>query len=84
MLDEIRKAVKEGRGVIGKEVVLKELRKGGLKKVFLAKNTPTKLVEEVRHLGGLGDVEVVSLDIPNTELGVLCKKPFAIMVLGVR
>jgi ribosomal protein L30E len=39
--------------------------------------------QEIAHLASLCKADVVRLDVPNTELGVICKKPFSIMVLGV-
>jgi ribosomal protein L30E len=61
---------------------MKLLRQGELSKIMLASNCNRTLVEDVKHYGG--DAEIIELDVPNEELGVYCKKPFNINVLGIR
>lgn len=82
MKAEIRKLLGSDRLVIGSDRVLKLLRSGGLQKVYVASNCAPSVREDV--LSYAGQTEVVELDIPNEELGVYCKKPFNIMVLGTR
>jgi len=84
MKAEIRKLLGSGKLVIGTDRCLKLLRQGKLKKVMLASNCNAIVVEDVQRYSGQTGAEVVVLDVPNEELGVFCKKPFHISVLGIR
>ena len=82
MKAEIRKLLGSEKLVIGTERCMRLLREGKLKKVVLASNCNVTTVEDVRRYAGA--TEVIALDVPNEELGVFCKKPFNISVLGIR
>ncbi len=84
-LTELRKHVQGSKFVMGTDVVMKHLRHSRLAKVFVASNCPDKVKGDIRHYcsvagAGCGFVE---LAVPNDELGVMCKKPFSIAVVGV-
>ncbi len=83
VIAEIKKLIKEDKLVIGKDEVLKGLRTGKFEKVFLAKNCPAELKEDLEKYAPMSGVELVETDIQNTELGDICKKPFSIAVLGL-
>ncbi|MDP3640111.1 MAG: ribosomal L7Ae/L30e/S12e/Gadd45 family protein [Nanoarchaeota archaeon] len=82
-LSEVRQALVAGNALIGAETVLKQLRSGNLKKVFLAKNCPVRVRADVEQYAQLGSVPVVTLLLNNEELGIICKKNFFVAVLGV-
>jgi large subunit ribosomal protein L30e len=84
MKAEIRKLLGSDKLIIGTDRCMKLLRQGQLKKVMLASNADAATVEDVQRYGETTGAEVVVLDIPNEELGVYCKKPFHISVLGIR
>ena len=73
----------EGKAFIGKEATLKALRTNKVKTVFLARNCPAALQEELKHYAGLAKITLVELDQTNEEIGVLCKKNFFISVAGI-
>lgn len=79
---EIREMIEKRKAIIGADRVLKELYKNNLKKVFVASNCPQRLSKDVDYYAGLNKIEVVKLAQQNEELGVICKKPFSISVLG--
>ncbi len=81
---EIKKLLKEERLVMGKDEVLKGLRGSSVKKVFMAKNTPEDLKQDVNHYAEIAGVEVVELKQDNAELGDICKRPHYIAVLAVK
>ncbi|HLC37690.1 MAG TPA: ribosomal L7Ae/L30e/S12e/Gadd45 family protein [Candidatus Nanoarchaeia archaeon] len=68
--------------IIGTDRILKNLKSGKLKKVFLASNCKEETKKDVGYYAKLSNVEVVNLDIPNDELGLACKKQFSISILG--
>ncbi len=74
-------ALKKEKLIFGSDRTLKLLRNGKAKVVFLSSNVKDDVKEEVEHLAKLNKVEIIKLKIPNTEVGVVCKKPFSISVL---
>jgi len=83
-LEEIKKLVREGKVIIGKERTMKELAKGGLKEILLSSNCPEEFVKDFEYYSKIAGIKVTKLSIPNDELGIICKKPFSISVLGIK
>ena len=83
LMTDIRKLLADKRLVIGTEQTLKLLKVGKLAKVYVSSNCPPALKEDLRKYSGLNSIECQDLPVPNEELGVWCKKNFAISVLGV-
>ncbi len=81
-VETLKKALKDKKMVFGKDEVFKKLRAGEIKTVFLASNCPSELRQMVSKYAKLTDAAVVELDVPNEEIGIICKKPFSITVLG--
>jgi large subunit ribosomal protein L30e len=82
-IKEIRDALKQKKLIIGTLSIMKNLKSGRIKKVFVTSNCPSGVKEGILHYAKLAKAEVVLLKQPNDELGALCKKPFSISVLGV-
>ena len=82
--EEIKQIIKKGQDVIGTKEVLKQLKLGTISKVFVTVNCPDEIKESIAHYAGIASVEIVNLKQPNDELGILCKKPFSISVLGLK
>ena len=80
---EIRKLMAEKRLVIGTDATMKMVRQGKLAKVYLSSNCPDQIKEDLDRYCKLGEIECQDVGIVNEELGVLCKKGFAISVIGV-
>ena len=80
---DIKKELAEGKVLFGTEEVMKNLKTGKLEKVFLSANCPDSVKKDINYYADLSGVKVVELDMPNDELGVLCKKPFSVSVLGL-
>ncbi len=80
---EIKDNIKKGKLIFGSETTLKQMRTGNLTKVYLSSNASAELKGDLEHYSPLANVEIVQLDIPNDELGVVCKKPFSIAVIGL-
>ena len=81
--DEIRKELKSGKLIIGTERTLKKLRAGKLKKIYVSANCPGIVKKNITQYSGLANIEVVNLKQQNDELGIICRKPFLISVLGL-
>lgn len=83
-INELKKEIQNQQVVVGSERVLKLLQGKGLKKIYLAKNCPAKLHQDVEQRAKLAGVPLIELPQTNEELGVLCKKNFFVSVLGTR
>lgn len=80
----IREAFKDNKVLIGTEQALKNLKLGRLDTVFLSKNVPNELKDEIKNFSEMSDVKVIQLEMQNDELGTFCKKPFPISVLSIK
>ncbi|MBL7054783.1 ribosomal L7Ae/L30e/S12e/Gadd45 family protein [Candidatus Woesearchaeota archaeon] len=80
---ELKKLLKENNPVIGTDKTIKSLKRGKISKVIITSNCPEKVQEDIEHYSGLAKAEVLKTKYPNDELGVICKKPFAISVLSI-
>lgn len=83
ILTEIRKNTESKKLVYGTEQTVKKLKLGKLEKIFLSKNCPQEVSDEIMHYSKISGTMIVNLGIDNTELGIVCKKPFSISVLGL-
>ncbi|MBU0666631.1 MAG: ribosomal L7Ae/L30e/S12e/Gadd45 family protein [Nanoarchaeota archaeon] len=81
-ISELKKLLKSENILIGTDRVLKNLRKGLIERIVISSNCSDEVVDEIKHLASLNKSVVESLNIPNEELGTLCKKPFSVSVLG--
>ena len=82
-ITELRKNVQSSKLVIGLREVRKMLKQDKLSRVFVASNLPEDSMIGMRQSCEAANCELVELAIPNDELGVMCKKPFSIVAVGV-
>ncbi len=81
-MDEIKQALKEKSLVFGTKATLRNLRQGKAKKVLISSNCTKESREELKHNAKLSKAEVIELEIPDSEVGMICKKRFSISVLS--
>ena len=82
-MQEIRNILEKGKGIIGSKVIIKKLNQKLISKIFIAKNCKEEIKNDIEKLAKISEVEIVSLDMKNDELGTFCRKPFHISVVGV-
>jgi len=80
---ELKKVLESKKAVIGTEETIKLIRQGKIMKVFLSSNCAPQAKDDIERLCKINNVEIVELAQNNDEIGVLCRKPFAISVVGV-
>ena len=80
---EIRTSIEGGKLIMGTETTIKELKKGTLKKILVSSNCPENVREDLDHYSSMGETSVEDLHIQSDELGVLCKKPFSVSIVGI-
>ena len=82
-LGEIRKLLKTKKLVIGTERTMKALKTGGISKVVYSSNCPKDVKSDIEHYCRLNNTDAVELEVDNSELGTICKKPFSISVISI-
>ncbi|MBW2970290.1 ribosomal L7Ae/L30e/S12e/Gadd45 family protein [Candidatus Woesearchaeota archaeon] len=82
-VEELKKLVAAEKVILGTDGSLKMLRRGKLVKVVLSSNCDPKVKEDFERYCKLAGIECVSIAQNSDEIGVLCRKPFAISVIGV-
>ena len=80
----LRKLIEDKKVTIGASASTRALKSGALKKLVLASNAPSEQRDSFLRAAGIAGVEVETLSVPNDTLGVMCKKPFSISVLGIK
>ena len=78
-VNNLKKHLQEKKAIIGVERALKELKRGDVEIVYISENC--RDCETVKRYAKHFGVKVVDIPESNKELGVLCKKPYAISVL---
>ncbi|MFW5746901.1 MAG: ribosomal L7Ae/L30e/S12e/Gadd45 family protein [Nanoarchaeota archaeon] len=81
---EIRKSIEADTVLLGTKQTLKGLRADGVSRVFMTRNAPVYVKEDIKHYCQMADVELEQLSIDNKELGMVCKKPFLVSVLSIK
>ena len=76
MRSDLIKDLKEEKIIFGSKRTLKFLKKGLVKKIYLASDTPTIHAKEK-------NVEIVVLDVNKENLKEICKKNFNVSVISV-
>jgi len=83
-MKDLKEAIKENKKVVlGTERTLKRLKMKSLKKVYVSSNIPEEVLGDLEHYAKLYKIPIVKLKESNEELGVICRKPFSVSVLGL-
>ena len=82
-IDDIKKLLKTKKLVIGTGKSIKNLKTGKLSKVYVSKNCPKDIREDIKYYGSLSNTEVIELEETNEDIGIACKKPFFISVVSI-
>ncbi len=82
-LAKLRQLLKENKElIIGENTVIKNIKLGKVKLVFLANNCKVDIKEDLQYYAKQSNFELIELDINAKELGSICKKQFPISVLA--
>lgn len=80
---DIKDAIKNNKLIIGTKRTVKALKKDELSAIYLASNCPEVLEEDINYFASFDSVPVEKMTVTCDELGVLCKKPFLVSVVGI-
>ena len=75
--------MKSGKAVLGYKQTLKSLRKGLLKAIFVAHNTPSIIKAEVNYYSVLANTFIYHYTGNNIDLGSACGKYHRVAILGI-
>jgi len=82
-VEEMKKYHEANKLVFGSNDVIRKLKQGKLKKVFIVKNIPKVLEDDIRHNSSLSNAEVEPVDYTNDEFGVVFKRTHVLLAVGV-
>jgi len=84
-VDDLKDSIKENKKLtIGKETTIKQLKLGKLEKIYMARNCESNLVKDVEYYSRIAGISAEKTELSSEELGILCKKPFNISIVGVK
>ena len=63
--------------------MLKLIRNNKISKVYLAANFPAELKQDLGRYAKLSKFDIVETKFNNEELGIVCRKPFFVSVVGI-
>ncbi|MGC9132977.1 MAG: ribosomal L7Ae/L30e/S12e/Gadd45 family protein [Nanopusillaceae archaeon] len=83
--DDLKRMMGEekARIIVGAKRTIKMIKNGKVEKVFLAKNIPEDIKNDILYYSKIGNFEVEILNYTNEEIGLLLKKPFKISVVSI-
>ncbi len=81
---EVQDAVKEGHVIIGYRESVDFIRTNVPKSVVVANNAPEDKMDEISHNTRASSVEMNIFEGDSKELGLICGKPFPVLVLVIK
>jgi large subunit ribosomal protein L30e len=84
LVEEIQSALKEDRVLIGYKKSLEFIKSDSPEFVVIAQNMPEKERKEIEHNAKLSGTKIETFEGSSKELGVICGRPFPIMLLVIK
>lgn len=84
MIAEIKKELDKNNVIIGYKEVVKAVKNNLVTKVFFASNIEDHKKEELDKYCKITKVDLTDINLPNDELGIVCKKAFHISALAIK
>ena len=82
-IKEIKQLLKTKKLIFGTEQVIKNMKQNKLEKFFISSNCKYETKKDLEHYAKMEKVEGLSLKKSNKDIGIICKRPFSISVVGV-
>lgn len=80
----VRNAIESKKAIIGSDRALGALKQGELSAIVVASNCPKDVEAKIAHYAAITKSEVHKFPGTSTELGAICRKPFSVLLLGVK
>lgn len=84
LTEDIQSALKEGKVTIGYKKSLEFIKNGSPEFVVMAENIPASRRREIEHNAKLSGTKTEIFEGSSKELGVICGRPFPVMVLVIK
>ena len=82
-LTKLKQLLKENKeAMVGENTVIKNIKLGKVKLVFLANNCKAEIKESLKYYAEQSNFELIELEINAAELGATCKKQFSVSVIA--
>lgn len=82
--ETIYNSLKAGKAVLGYKKSLEYIKNESPKLVIVANNVPESRLSELKHNVKISSVKMEVFDGDSKELGLICGKPFPILVLVIK
>jgi large subunit ribosomal protein L30e len=79
---EVRTSLKSNKAILGSDEILKSLKQGNIRKVLVSSNSKEDLKRDLEYYKSISNFEIVSVKYNSEELGIICKKPFTVSIIG--
>lgn len=81
-LEALKEALKSQKVTIGSKEVVRKLKRGEVKKIFVASTCSQIMRDIIKRYALQTKIEVVELSVPSSEVALLCKKNYPISILS--
>ena len=81
-MKDIKEIIKDKKLILGANQVLSMMKNEKITNVLVASNCPETLNHDIDHYSKIFSIKVSRINEDSKELGVICKKPFSISVIG--
>mgnify|MGYP002635913009 CR=1 FL=1 len=81
-MEQLKDAFKEKTLTYGFKESIKKIKIKKVGTVFIAKDCPEDMREDIKLNAKISGVNIIELDATSQEIGAVCKKPFPITVLS--
>ena len=81
-MKDIKEIIKDKKLIIGANQVLSMMKNEKITNVLVASNCPETLNHDIDHYSKIFSIKASRINEDSKELGVICKKPFSISVIG--
>jgi large subunit ribosomal protein L30e len=84
IVDNVQKALKNRNVIIGYKKSLEFIKNDSPKTIVMSQNIPDRERQEVEHNAKLSGAKIEIFEGSSKDLGVICGKPFPIMLLVIK
>lgn len=81
--ENLKRIVMQEKVIFGTTTIMKKLKQGKIKKVFLASNVPKEVESDIHHNASISNAEIEKLDMANYDFGMLFKRPHPVLALAI-
>ncbi|OYT34089.1 MAG: hypothetical protein B6U87_02595 [Candidatus Aenigmarchaeota archaeon ex4484_52] len=80
----IKKAITEKKIIFGTKQILKRIKTGQISNVYYCNQCQENIIDELKYYYDFANFKLEKINISNSELGTICKKPFFISIVGIK